>query len=98
MVQCSEDNFGLYEVDPEIFLRIIIGDEMWIHCGNPETEQSPCNGNMIVHPLPRNSEHHCLLERSSLWLFGIWMEFWLWTTSDKRQQSLGMHMLLCFRI
>jgi hypothetical protein len=52
---------------------------MWNQHGNPETKQSPCNGNMMAHPLPKNSELHHLLERSWPWFFRIWMEFWLWT-------------------
>jgi len=52
-VQFSEENYKLHEVNPETsFSRIITGNDIQILHSNPEIKQSPCNGNIMVHPLP----------------------------------------------
>ena len=38
--ECYKQNFGMYETNPHwLFLRIVAGDETWIHHWDPETRQ-----------------------------------------------------------
>lgn len=64
-------------VQPELLeiynenLRLVTGDETWIHHWDPDTKKNLCNGSILVHPRQRNSAPNHLLAKSWPLYFGI---------------------------
>jgi len=96
-VKFSEEHFGLCETDPETFLsRIATVDETWIHRWDHETKRESMEWKHRGHPLRRSFGHNRQVEISWQRRFGIWKEICSWTTCHRRQQWLGMPVLLYF--
>jgi len=49
------------EIDPDLFLKVITGDESWCYAYNPETKQQSAKGRVQFHHIPKSvaSEVKC---------------------------------------